>query len=308
MPVDPQVKLVLDSLPDDLFDIETLPPAELRKMYEGQNTLPFPKQPVACVENRRIPGPGGDLPVRIYTPERDAPGPAVAFFHGGGWVIGSLETHDGTARKLCHATGCVVVSVDYRLAPESGFPAAAEDCLAAARWIAANAGSIGARPGPIAVAGDSAGGNLAAVVSLMARDRGGPEIGFQLLIYPVVDCDFERPSYIENADGYLLTRDVMRWFWNQYVPEPGDRRNSYVNPLASDDLADLPPALVLTAEFDPLRDEGEAYAAALKAAGVPVTATRYDGMIHGFFSFADFVDAGKRAIAQSAEALRAAIG
>ncbi len=308
MPLDPQAKLVLDNLPDDLLDIENTTPLELRKMYEGHTELPFPKEEVASIEDRVIPGPDGDVPVRIYRPASDEPRPAVAFFHGGGWVIGNLETHDGIARKLCNASGSVLVSVDYRLAPESRFPAAAEDCLAATSWTAANAAELGARPGPIAVAGDSAGGNLAAVVSLMARDRRGPEIGFQLLVYPVVDCDFERPSYRENAEGYMLTRDVMRWFWDQYVPEPGERRHPYVNPLAAENLADLPPALVLTAEFDPLRDEGEAYAAALAAAGVPVTCTRYDGMIHGFFSFADFVDAAKRAVAESAGAVRAAIG
>ena len=305
MPLDPQVKLVLDHLPDDLLDVRSTTPLELRKLYEEQTTIPiFPLAPVAHVEERSIPGPQGEIPLRIYAPEGSGERPPLVFFHGGGWVIGNLNTHDGTARKLANATGRSIVSVDYRLAPEHRFPAAAEDCFAAACWAAKNPGAVGAGCGAPAVAGDSAGGNLAAAVSLMARDRSGPELGFQLLIYPVVDCDFERASYTENAEGYMLTLDVMKWFWDQYVPDAEQRRQPYVSPLAADDLSGLPPTLVITAEFDPLRDEGEAYAERLRAAGVPVTCTRYDGMIHGFFSFADFVDKGRQALSEAAAALR----
>ena len=304
MPLDPQIRLVLDNLPDNLFDVHTTTPQELRKLYAEQTTIPiFPKEPVARVEERSIPGPAGEISVRIYAPERSAERPPLVFFHGGGWVIGNLDTHDGKVRKLANATERSVVSVDYRLAPEAPFPAAAEDCFAALRWVDGNRGIVGAGVGAPAVAGDSAGGNLAAAVSLMARDRGGPALGFQLLIYPIVDCDFDRPSYTENADGYMLTRDVMMWFWDQYVPDAAGRSDPYVNVLASEDLSGLPPTHVITAEYDPLRDEGEAYAARLEAAGVPVTHTRYDGMIHGFLSFADFVDKAKQALAEAAEKL-----
>jgi acetyl esterase len=302
------VKLVLDNLPADLLDVRSTTPLELRKLYEGQTQMPFPAEPVAAVQERRVPGPDGELAVRVYTPDSEGPHPGIVFFHGGGWVIGNLDTHDGTARKLANAAGCSVVSVDYRLAPESPFPAAAEDCYAATAWVAENRADLGVGPGPLAVAGDSAGGNLASVVALMARDRSGPELGFQLLLYPVIDCDFDRPSYRDNAEGYMLTRDVMQWFWDQYVPDPAERRNTYVNPLAAASLADLPPALVLTAEYDPLRDEGEAYAERLKSEGVDVTCTRYDGVIHGFFSFADFLDKGKAAVKQAGDAVRGAIG
>jgi acetyl esterase len=306
MPLDPQARLVLDSLPPGLLDVRTQAPAELRALYQGQTTI-FPGEPVANVETRRVPGPAGEIPVRIYTPAGGGAHPAIAFFHGGGWVIGNLETHDGTARKLANASGCTVMSVDYRLAPEHRFPAAAEDCYAALRWLAANAAALGVRADALAVAGDSAGGNLAAVTAQMARDRRGPELAFQLLVYPVVAPDFETQSYRENADGYLLTRDVMRWFWDQYVPDAAERTSPYASPLAARELAGLPPALVITAEYDPLRDEGEAYARALRESGVPVTASRYDGVIHGFFSFADFMEQGKRAVEQAGAALRAAL-
>jgi acetyl esterase len=306
MPLDPQARLVIDNLPPGLLDVRSKAPADLRALYEGQTTI-FPGEPVARVENRRIPGPAGEIPVRIYTPKSDDPRPAIVFFHGGGWVIGNLETHDGTARKLANAAGCSVVSVDYRLAPEHRFPAAAEDCFAALAWTADNAGELGVRADALAVAGDSAGGNLAAVTALMARERGGPGLRFQLLVYPVTSPDFDTPSYLENAEGYLLTRDAMRWFWEQYAPEPAHRSHPFAAPLAAPDLAGLPPALVITAEYDPLRDEGEAYARRMAAAGVPVTASRYDGVIHGFFSFSDFMEKGKSAVEEAATALRTAL-
>jgi len=309
MPLDPQARLILDNLPEDLLDVRRTTPLELRTLYAEQSQLPFPAEPVADVAEREIPGPAGPVPVRIYTPEGEEPRPAVVFFHGGGWVIGNLDTHDGTARKLANAAGAVVVSVDYRLAPEHPYPAAAEDCYAATRWVAEHgAAELGVARGRLAVAGDSAGGNLAAVVSLMARDRGGPALAFQLLVYPVTDPDFERASYRENAEGYLLTRDVMEWFWDQYVPEAERRHDPYAAPLRAPDLSGLPPALVVTAEYDPLRDEGEAYARRLEEAGVRVRCRRYPGMIHGFLSFADVVDQGKEAVAEAGTALRAAFG
>jgi acetyl esterase len=306
MPLDPQARLVLDNLPAGLLDVRTQTPAQLRSLYQGQTTI-FPAEPVANVASRRVPGPAGEIPVRVYTPAGAGPRPAIAFFHGGGWVIGNLDTHDGTARKLANASGCTVVSVDYRLAPEHRFPAAAEDCYAALCWLAENAAAVGVRADALAVAGDSAGGNLAAVTAQIARDRRGPDLAFQLLVYPVIAPDFDTPSYRENAEGYLLTRDTMRWFWDQYVPDPYERAHPYASPLAARDLAALPPALVITAEYDPLRDEGEAYARSLRAAGVPVTASRYDGVIHGFLSFSDFMEQGKRAVEESGAALRAAL-
>jgi acetyl esterase len=263
---------------------------------------------VAAVEDRRLAGPGGELPVRVYRPPGTGPFPALVYLHGGGWVLGGLDTHDGTCRALARAVPCVVVSVDYRLAPEHPFPCAAEDAWAATRHVAANAAAFGAEPGRIAVGGDSAGGNLAAVVALMARDRGGPSLVHQLLVYPVIDAAMDTPSYRENAEGYFLTADAMAWFWGHYVPDPAARRNPYASPLRAADLAGVAPAQVLTAEFDPLRDEGETYAARLRAAGVPVTLRRFDGMIHGFFSMTGSLDQAAVAVEEAAVGLRAAFG
>jgi acetyl esterase len=228
----------------------------------------------------------------------------LVYFHGGGWVLGGLETHDGVCRGLANGAACVVVSVDYRLAPENKFPAAAEDCYAAAAWVAKHAPVIGGDPRRIAVGGDSAGGNLSAVVALMAGDRQGPELSLQLLVYPVTDSACDTPSYRENAEGYLLTRDAMAWFWNHYVRDDRDRINPHAAPLRAGNVAGTPPALVITAEFDPLRDEGEAYARRLEAAGVPVTLTRYDGMIHGFFGMTMVMDKARAAMHEATMALR----
>jgi acetyl esterase len=310
MPLDPQAKFVLDQLTaQGGLSVEDMTPAEARKAFESLR-MPFPGEPVARIENRAIPGPAGELPVRVYTPDAAAGGtaPAVVYYHGGGWVIGSPDTHDNFCKALANRAGAVVVSVDYRLAPEHRFPAAAEDCYTAARWVAEQGDELGVDGERVAVAGDSAGGNLSAVVALMARDRGELELRQQVLIYPVTDHDFETPSYRDNAEGYLLTRDAMRWFWDHYVPDPARRSDPYASPLRAEKLAELAPALVLTAEYDPLRDEGEAYAARLRDAGVPVELTRYDGQIHGFAGLLDILDAGKRAVDQVGAALRAALG
>jgi acetyl esterase len=256
--------------------------------------------------DRTVPGAAGAISVRIYTPAGSTPFPVLVYLHGGGWVIGNLDTHDGTCRALANAAGCVIVSVDYRLAPEHRFPAAPEDAYAATQWVATNAASIGADPSRIAVGGDSAGGNLSAVVALMARDRGGPSLCFQLLVYPVTDGTTQSASYRDNADGYFLTKDMMEWFWNHYVRDAADRRHAYASPLRAESLNGVPPALVITAEFDPLRDEGEAYAARLREVGVPVVLTRYDGMIHGFFGMGAMLSQGTSAINEAAASLRAA--
>jgi acetyl esterase len=226
------------------------------------------------------------------------------WYHGGGWVIGNVRTHDAICRHLCVQAGCVVVSVDYRLAPEHKYPAAADDCYAATVWASANAGGLNGDASQLAVGGDSAGGNLSAVVSLMARDKSGPDIVHQLMVYPVTEFRVDTASYMENADGYLLTRDGMIWFWGHYLGNEGDGAESYASPMRASDLSGLPTALVITAEFDPLRDEGEEYAQRLTQAGIPTTCTRYDGMVHGFFGMPDLLDKGAQAIAEASAALR----
>ena len=310
MPLDPKVREFLDLAAAAGFPpTHTLSPTEARElMVKRRALLEATPEPVARIEDRAIPGPAGEVPVRVYAPAADAALPVLTFFHGGGWVIGSIDTHDMVCRALANAAGCLVVSVDYRLAPEACFPAAAEDCYAATAWVAEQARSLGADGARIAVGGDSAGGNLAASVALIARDRGGPPLAFQWLIYPVAAPDFETASYQSCAEGYGLTRADMIWFWDHYVPDATDRSNPYVAPLSAEDLRGLPPALVITAEYDPLRDEGEALAARLREAGVPTTLKRYEGQIHGFVSNFTIMEQGRVAIDQAAAALRAAFG
>jgi len=246
---------------------------------------------IASVVNRDMQGPGGSLPLRIYTPLGTGPFPLMVFFHGSGFVVCSLDTHDAMCRNLCAGAGCVVVSVNYRLAPEHKFPAGPDDCLAATRWAVAHAASLGADAGRVVVAGDSAGGNQAAVTALRIRDEGGPRLCGQLLIYPVTD--YHTPgtaSMAENAEGYVLTRHGMAWFWDHYLTRPSEAANPLACPLRAADLSGLPPALVITAEYDPLRDEGEIYGRKLRQVGVPVEITRYDGVNHGFFFFVGVVD------------------
>lgn len=241
-----------------------------------------PGEQVARVEDRLIPGPRGDIPIRLYGPDGQSPFPVLVYFHGGGWVVGNLDTTDQFARMIANAVGCIVVSVNYRHAPEHKFPAAVEDAYAATRWSAEHAGAFRGDPRVLGVCGTSAGGNLAAVVALAARDRGGPPLCYQLLMVPVTDFSFETSSYREHAEGYGLMADTMRWYWQHYLPRPTDGLHPHASPLRAASLRGLPPAFVATAEFDPLRDEGEAYAARLKAAGVPTTSKRYTGMVHGF--------------------------
>nr|UXE44054.1 carboxylesterase NlhH [uncultured bacterium] len=308
MALDPQARVLLDQI-NAMGGLPFRDPvAEARQAIEAIAGMQGTQEAVARVEDRKIPGPGGEIRVRLYNPGGTGALPALVYFHGGGWVVGSINTVDGICRSLANRANCVVVSVEYRLAPEHKFPAAADDAYAATRWVAANAAAIGVDAAHLAVGGDSAGGNLTAVVALMARDRGGPALVQQLLIYPITDSVSDTLSYRDNADGYLLTRDVMLWFWNHYVRDAADRSNPYAAPLRAANLQGLPPALVITAEYDPLRDEGEAYAARLQAAGVPAELTRYDGMLHGFFGMATVLDQGKQAVEQAAAALRAAFG
>ncbi len=307
MPLDPQIKVLLDQMAAlNAPPLHTLPPEFARMAIKAGPSAAIEGAPVGRVENRTIPGPTGEIPVRIYTPEGVGPFPTLVYFHGGGWVICDLDTHDALCRDLTNGAGCVTVSVDYRLAPESKFPAAVDDCVAAMEWVAAHAGEIGGDSARLAVGGDSAGGNLAAVVAQVARQRGGPKLGFQLLIYPATDFTADTDSIRENSEGYFLTHDDMVWFRDHYLPSLDERTNPLASPMLAPDLSGLPPALVITAEYDPLRDEGEQYGQRLREAGVPVTISRYDGMVHGFLSLAAGLDGGRRGIDEAASALRAA--
>jgi acetyl esterase len=308
MPVKPEVEPILAMIEGAAVPLSELTPTDLRQTYGALSAFSV-KDEVASVSDRSIPGPGGDIPVRVYAPAGATGGevlPVLVWFHGGGWVIGDIESSDPTVRTLANATGSVVVSVDYRLAPEHPFPAGLEDALAAVCWVVDNAAELGVDAGRLAVGGDSAGGNLAAAVAqeLCAT---GPEIRFQLLVYPVTDLHMNTVSYEDNAEGYFLTKETMVWFRGHYVGDDVDiREDPRVSPLLAHDgvFAELPPALVITAEFDPLRDEGEAYGERLRAAGVDATVTRYDGMIHGFFSMRDFLPDGAAAIDEAGHALR----
>jgi acetyl esterase len=288
---------------------QELEPVEARALMESTAAQIFgPTDPVGSVVDRAVPGPAGPVRVRIYDPGvAERPLPVLVYFHGGGWVIGSLDTHDGVGRALAARTPCVVVSVDYRLAPEHRFPAAVEDAWAATAWVAEHAPSIGADPARMAVGGDSAGGNLAAVVAVRARDRALP-LALQLLVYPVTDRDFDRPSYGEYADGYGLTLAAMRWFWDHYLGPDGHGRGSdpEASPFRTEELAGVAPACVLTVECDPLRDEGEEYAARLAAAGVPVTKTRHEGLFHGCYRMPGTIPRAQAMLDESAAALRGA--
>lgn len=279
------VQAVLTGLEEQgIPQISSLSVEGARHLLEELFAPPDEPEPVGAVRNFTIDGPAGGIPIRIYTPDGSAPFPVLVYFHGGGWVLGSLETHDATCRAVTNAAECVVVSVDYRLAPEHPFPAAVEDCYAATNWVVENPAAVHGDPDQIAIGGDSAGGNLAAVVAQVARDYDGPEIAHQVLIYPVTDHSFDTASYAENADGYFVTKADMEWFWDHYLESPFAGQNPYASPLRARDLSGLPSATVLTCGFDPLRDEGESYADRLEEAGVQVTYRNYDDMIHGFSS------------------------
>ncbi|MEP4380755.1 MAG: alpha/beta hydrolase [Alphaproteobacteria bacterium] len=286
-----------------------LTPEEARvQMDEMSRERDKERTKVRMVADTVINGAGGDdMTMRVYWPDvvQTELAPAIMFFHGGGHVIGSLNSHDQVARNLCADTGYLVVSVDYRMGPEHKFPAAPEDCYAATKWVAENTRQLGVDPERIAVAGDSAGANLAAVVAMMAREKGGPDIAYQLLVYPVADYAFDTPSYETYAEGAgILTAAGMHWFRDHYLNGPEDHLDWRAAPLRAEDFSGLPPALVVTAECDVLHDEGVAFAEALAAAGVAVEHRDYPGMMHGFYSFAPFVDDGRAAQIHAAEAVR----
>jgi acetyl esterase len=263
--------------------------------------LAAPAEEVGQVEDLDVPVGSRSVRVRVYRPVRSGSHPLLVYLHGGGWALGDLETHDGVVRALCNAAPAVVVAVDYRRAPEHRFPAALEDAFACLAWSAENARALGARATRIVVGGDSAGGNLTASLALVARDRRAAPIAGQLLVYPVLDARCDTPSYRENASGYFLTLEKMRWFWKMYLPEGEDGSDPYASPLRATDLSGLPPALVITAEYDPLRDEGERYAAGLRAAGIQATCKRYDGQIHAFFSMGGVIPEARDVIERAAE-------
>lgn len=303
MPLDADLEALLDQAAG-APRLELLSVGDARAAFERRPRPPAAE--VGRIEERLIDGPGGALRLRIYTPiQGNAAWPLLVFFHGSGFVLCSLDTHDGMCRNLCAGSGYVIVSVDYRLAPDAKFPAGLHDCLAATRWAACHAEELGTIPDFVVVGGDSAGGNMAAVTALRCRDEGGPALAGQLLIYPVTDhYDAEYPSYTENGEGYGLTRPGMQWFWDHYLVSPDQGADPLASPMRAKDLTNLPPALVLTAEFDLLRDEGEAYGARLGRSGVDVRTVRLDGVNHGFFALAGWVAKADLAMSMATEWLR----
>jgi len=286
MPLDEEVRKLLKQFEaEGIPSASTLPVPEARKLNNTMaRRLSGPPVRVAMIQDLMVPTPEGKILVRVYRPNADSNLPALVFLHGGGWVIGDLDCYDWLCRSITVATGCVLFSVDYRLAPEHKFPTAVEDSYWVTRWISENGSAQNIDPERIAIGGDSAGGNLATAVCLKARDNEGhPRLVHQLLIYPITNHSFDTVSYKTYADGYYLTANDMKWFWNHYLRESDDGLNPYASPLVAKDLASLPPAHVIIAEFDPLRDEGRAYAERLNEAGLLTRFSSYDTMVHGFW-------------------------
>jgi acetyl esterase len=306
MPLHPQAQTVCD-LVNAMGDI---PPSNerLQEVRDGFAMLVVggsgASEPVSSIDDLDADG----VPVRVYRPSPDPDLPVIVYFHGGGWTIGSVEQFDLITRQIANTSHAIVVSVDYRLAPEHPFPGPLDDCWRALVWTAKNASSFGGDGTRLAVMGDSAGGNLAAVCALLARDAGAPDLAMQVLVYPVVDCDFDTQSYRENGTGYLLTEDDMRWFFSCYTGADTDRGDWRISPLRAPDLRGVAPAVVITAEYDPLRDEGQAYVRLLEKAGVPVAHYPYEGMIHAFFGLSSAFDASRDALQRVNNELSQAFG
>ncbi len=309
----PQARALLDLMvARGIPPTESLPHTEARAAYRDRRAVlqPLP-QDVAAVVDCTVDGPHGAIPLRIYRPAgRDAatPGPVLVYYHGGGWVIGDLDTHDTLCRELANGSGCAVVAVDYRLAPEHRFPAAYDDAFAATAWVSRHALELGVDAARLAVGGDSAGGNVAAAVAIAARDGGGPAIAYQLLIYPATDMRRGHPSHASNGEGYLLTADTIRWFHDHYIDDAAHDTDWRASPLLATDHRNLPPALVITAGFDPLRDEGLAYAAALTDAGSRASSVCFERMIHGFITMGRVLDEANTAVALCAAELKRTLG
>jgi acetyl esterase len=317
--LDPEIQPIVD-----LMEAAPGPPAHLVPIAQARAAhdletaeMSGPGEEVTEVRELEVPGPGGTIRVRLYRPRGDGPLPLVAYLHGGGWAMGTLDAFDPLCRALANASGALIASIDYRLAPEHPFPAAPDDARAAVRWLAAHAGELGADPARLGIAGDSAGGNLAAVTARRLRDdersgdagagRGGlSPLRFQALIYPVCDSALNTPSYRDNGSGFGLSAASMKRYWELYL-DGADGRDPDASPLRADDLAGLPPAFVLTVRHDVLRDEGESYARALEEAGVPVELRRYDGAVHGFFRWLAKAEIARRAVAETGAVLRAAL-
>jgi acetyl esterase len=280
--LDPQIAPLIEMLDAGFPPVHTMTGAQARAIIRSRYVPPAKPEPVAQIRDDAIPGPGGDIPVRVYRPDGGGL-PILVYAHGGGFVFCDLDSHDGLCRTIANRTPAVVISVAYRLAPENRWPDAAEDFYTAARWTVDNADAVGGDAGAVVVGGDSAGANLAAVAAVMARDRGGPPIAGQLLIYPVIAADFDTESYRLFGKGFYNPKPAMQWYWDQYVPAPADREHPYASPLRAN-LAGLPPAIVVVAGHDPLRDEGFAYADALEAAGVSTSRCFFEGGIHGFMT------------------------
>jgi acetyl esterase len=308
MPLDPQVEGLLNQIAAmGTPPIASMTVEEARAMSAGFVAMGGEEVPVASARDITIPVDDAKLGARVYAPDGDGPHPIVVFFHGGGFVIGDLDSHDNVARTICRDAQAIVVAVDYRMGPEHRFPAAPQDCFAATRWVAEHAAEFDGDASRLALCGDSAGGNLSAVVSQMARDAGGPAITFAALIYPAVDMTLTGGSIVENAKGYFLEKEDMDWFMAQYLNTDEDRSNVMASPALHANLAGLPSCFITTCEFDPLRDEGEAYGAALRANGVQAENKRYDGLIHGAASMAGIVDGGRQMLADVGERLRVAL-
>ena len=305
MPLHPQVQAIRDRLEREpspmlyTMSIEDARAADLR----GSVTTAGAAEPVADVRDLAIPGPAGPIAARAYRPAAAGPLPVLVYFYGGGWSLGTLDTSDAVCRMIANAARCVTVAVGYRLAPENKFPAAVEDCYAGVSWAAGHAADIGADPGRLAVGGDSSGGNLAAAVALLARERGAPAIVHQLLVYPNTDYRADTPSMREVTDPLFFNPRSVAWYWGMYLASPEDGENPLASPLRAPDLSGLPPATVITAEYDPLRDEAEHYAQRLAAAGVATELIRYDGMMHGFFTMVGTLDVARTAVAAAADRL-----
>ncbi len=311
MPLDPQAEALLKDMKDaGVQPFETMTPAECRVAIQAFRNLGGKPEEVAEIEHRFIPGPTADLPVSIYRPVSASTGPlpGLVYFHGGGWIAANIEVCDSFSRLLANRTGCVVVAVNYQKAPEHKFPIPLDDCYAATCWVFDNATELGLDKKRIGVIGDSAGGNLAAAVTLRARDENGPQLAYQVLAYPAVQYGWGTPSALANAEGYLLQRASMEYFWNHYVRSPMDGTNPYCSPLAAQDHFGLPPALIISAEFDPFCDDGRNYADKLAAAGVPVKFHLYSGMIHGFLWMSGVFDQSKALLDEIGREVKSALG